>query len=32
MLEWYELRKAELAEDWETAGEKLPLKPIVPLE
>lgn len=32
VLEWYELHKDELAEAWERAREKLPLKPIDPLE
>jgi hypothetical protein len=32
VLEWYELHKAELEEDWERARQKLPLRPIDPLE
>ena len=32
VLEWYSLHKEELAEDWERAIRKLPLKPIDPLE
>jgi hypothetical protein len=32
VLEWYSLHKAELAEDWRLAQQKLPLKPINPLE
>lgn len=32
VLEWYELHKGELAEDWERARQELPLKPIEPLE
>jgi len=32
VMEWYSLHKAELAEDWRLAQQKLPLKPIDPLE
>ena len=32
VLEWYEIHKADLAEDWDRARQKLPLKPIEPLE
>lgn len=32
VLEWYALHKAELAEDWRLAQQKLPLNPINPLE
>ena len=32
VLEWYELHKGELAEDWERARQELPLTPIEPLE
>ena len=32
VLEWYEIHKDDLAEDWERARQKLPLKPIDPLE
>ena len=32
VLEWYELHKAELLEDWERAKEGKPLKAIEPLE
>jgi Domain of unknown function (DUF4160) len=32
VLEWYTLYKDELAEDWRLAQQKLPLKPIKPLE
>ena len=32
VLEWYSLHKEELAEDWQRAVRKLPLKPIDPLE
>jgi hypothetical protein len=31
-MEWYTLHKDELAEDWRLAQQKLPLKPINPLE
>lgn len=32
VLEWYELHKQELLDDWELARAKRPLKPIPPLE
>jgi hypothetical protein len=32
VLEWYTLHKDELGEDWRLAQQKLPLKPIDPLE
>ena len=32
VLEWYALPKQELAEDWQRARQKLPLRPIQPLE
>jgi hypothetical protein len=32
VLEWYELHKTELAEDWERARQELPLERIEPLE
>lgn len=32
VLEWYELHKTELEEDWQLAMGKKPLKPIEPLE
>lgn len=32
VLEWYTLHKNELAENWQLARQKLPLKPISPLE
>jgi hypothetical protein len=32
VLEWYELHKDELLEDWELASEGKPLKKIPPLE
>jgi hypothetical protein len=32
VLEWYELHKAELAENWNRAKERQPLNPIPPLE
>ena len=32
VLEWYELHKAELAENWKAAKERQPLNPIPPLE
>jgi hypothetical protein len=32
VLEWYALHEEELAEDWRLAAQKLPLKPIAPLE
>lgn len=32
VMEWYALHKTELAEDWRLAQQKLPLKPIDPLE
>lgn len=32
VLEWAEIHRAELAEDWEHAWNHLPLKPIPPLE
>jgi hypothetical protein len=32
VLEWYDLHKGELAEDWELAQERKPLKKIHPLE
>ena len=32
VLEWYELHKAELAENWKRAKERQPLQPIPPLE
>jgi hypothetical protein len=32
VLEWYELRRAELSEDWERARQELPLVRIEPLE
>jgi len=32
VLEWYEMHKAELAENWKRAKERQPLLPIPPLE
>jgi hypothetical protein len=32
VLEWYELHKTELADDWERARQELPLESIEPLE
>ena len=32
VLEWLDLHKAELLEDWQLAHEDKPLKPIQPLE
>jgi hypothetical protein len=32
VLEWYDLHRVELREDWELATEGRPLKPIAPLE
>jgi hypothetical protein len=32
VLEWYELHKTELGEDWEQARQELPLQHIEPLE
>jgi hypothetical protein len=32
VLEWYTLHKDELAADWRLAQQKMPLKPINPLE
>jgi len=32
VLEWYELHRAELEDDWRLAGQRKPLKPILPLE
>lgn len=32
VLEWYELHKAELVENWELARQRKPLKRIPPLE
>jgi hypothetical protein len=32
VLEWWNLHRAELAEDWQLARERRPLKPIEPLE
>ncbi|HEY3275750.1 MAG TPA: DUF4160 domain-containing protein [Syntrophorhabdaceae bacterium] len=32
VLEWYELHKNELLNDWELAGQGKPLDPIKPLE
>ena len=32
VLEWYSLHKDELANDWQRAGQKQPLRPIDPLE
>jgi len=32
LLEWYELHQAELLENWNLARQRLPLKPITPLE
>ncbi|MFB3923915.1 MAG: DUF4160 domain-containing protein [Terriglobia bacterium] len=32
VLEWYELRKSELRENWELAQNRKPLKKIQPLE
>ena len=32
VLEWYELHKEELDQNWELARERVPLKPIEPLE
>ncbi len=32
VLEWYALHQEELVEDWRLAEQKLPLKPIAPLE
>jgi hypothetical protein len=32
VLEWYELHKKELEQDWELARERKPLRPITPLE
>ncbi len=31
-MEWYELHKEELQEDWELASRRKPLKKITPLE
>jgi len=32
VLEWYEMHKAELAENWQRAKDRKPLEPISPLE
>jgi hypothetical protein len=32
VLEWYEIHKHELSEDWDLARDRRPLKPIPPLE
>jgi hypothetical protein len=32
VLEWSELHQAELLENWNLAQQRLPLKPIAPLE
>ncbi len=32
LMEWYDLHRIELHEDWLLAEQKLPLKPIAPLE
>lgn len=32
VLEWYEQHQAELLEDWHLAQQRMPLKPIPPLE
>jgi hypothetical protein len=32
VLEWYNLHREELEEDWRRAQERLPLNPIAPLE
>ncbi|MGQ0569191.1 MAG: DUF4160 domain-containing protein [Armatimonadota bacterium] len=32
VLEWYQLRRAELQQNWELARERRPLRPIAPLE
>jgi hypothetical protein len=32
VLEWYDLHRAELQEDWQLAAQRKPLKPIAPLE
>jgi Domain of unknown function (DUF4160) len=32
VMEWYGAHQAELAEDWSLAENKLPVKPIDPLE
>ena len=32
VLQWYSMHKDELADDWQRARQKLPLKPIEPLE
>lgn len=32
VMEWYELHKAELEENWQLTQERKPLKPISPLE
>jgi hypothetical protein len=32
VVEWMELHKAELLEDWQLAKQGQPLKPIAPLE
>ena len=32
LVEWYQLHKAELEQDWELARERRPLKRIAPLE
>lgn len=32
VLEWYSLHRSELTEDWRLARQKLPVKPITPLE
>ena len=32
VLEWYELHKPELREDWELAQDRKPLRKITPLE
>jgi hypothetical protein len=32
VIEWYELHKAELVENWELARQRKPLKRIAPLE
>lgn len=32
VMEWYELHKEELQEDWELASRRKPLKKITPLE
>jgi Domain of unknown function (DUF4160) len=32
VLEWYQLHRSELRENWELAGARKPLRPIPPLE